>query len=29
MGEIGFRPATAIEEGVAKFAKWYRDYHDA
>jgi UDP-glucuronate 4-epimerase len=23
---IGFRPATAIEEGVARFAKWYRDY---
>jgi UDP-glucuronate 4-epimerase len=29
MSEIGFRPATTIEEGVAKFAKWYRDYHDA
>jgi UDP-glucuronate 4-epimerase len=25
---IGFRPATAIEEGVARFAKWYRDYHN-
>jgi UDP-glucuronate 4-epimerase len=24
--EIGFRPATTIEEGVARFAKWYRDY---
>src|SRR6202140_1508575 len=26
--EIGFRPATAIEDGIARFAKWYRDYHN-
>jgi UDP-glucuronate 4-epimerase len=26
--EVGFRPATGIEEGVARFAKWYRDYHN-
>jgi UDP-glucuronate 4-epimerase len=26
--DIGFRPATTIAEGVAQFAKWYRDYHD-
>ncbi len=26
--EIGFRPATTIEDGVARFAKWYRDYHN-
>ncbi|HMI00326.1 MAG TPA: NAD-dependent epimerase/dehydratase family protein, partial [Bradyrhizobium sp.] len=26
--EIGFRPTTAIEDGVAQFAKWYRDYHN-
>jgi UDP-glucuronate 4-epimerase len=25
--EIGFRPATAIEDGIARFAKWYREYH--
>jgi UDP-glucuronate 4-epimerase len=25
--DIGFRPATPIEEGIAIFAKWYRDYH--
>ncbi|WP_316168887.1 MULTISPECIES: NAD-dependent epimerase [unclassified Bradyrhizobium] len=25
--DIGFRPATPIEEGIARFAKWYRDYH--
>jgi UDP-glucuronate 4-epimerase len=25
--EIGFRPSTTIDEGVARFAKWYREYH--
>jgi UDP-glucuronate 4-epimerase len=25
--DIGFRPATAIEDGIARFAQWYRDYH--
>ncbi|MGX1106019.1 MULTISPECIES: NAD-dependent epimerase [Bradyrhizobium] len=25
--DIGFRPATPIEEGVARFVKWYRDYY--
>jgi UDP-glucuronate 4-epimerase len=25
--EIGFRPATRIEDGIARFAKWYREYH--
>ena len=25
--DIGFRPATCIENGIARFAKWYRDYH--
>ena len=25
--DIGFRPSTTIEDGVARFAKWYRDYH--
>jgi UDP-glucuronate 4-epimerase len=25
--EVGFRPATTIEDGIARFAKWYRDYH--
>jgi UDP-glucuronate 4-epimerase len=24
--EIGFKPSTTIEEGVARFAKWYREY---
>lgn len=26
--ETGFRPSTTIEDGVARFAKWYRDYHN-
>ena len=24
----GFRPATSLEEGVARFVRWYADYHD-
>ena len=26
--EIGFRPTTTIENGIARFAKWYRDFHN-
>lgn len=25
--DIGFRPSTSIEDGIAAFAKWYREYH--
>ena len=25
--DIGFKPSTPIEDGIARFAKWYRDYH--
>jgi UDP-glucuronate 4-epimerase len=25
--DVGFRPATSIEDGIARFAKWYREYH--
>ena len=24
---VGFSPSTSIEDGVARFAAWYRDYH--
>ena len=27
--EIGFKPATSIEEGIRKFADWFREYHKA
>lgn len=27
--DVGFKPATSIEEGVAKFVDWYRDYYGA
>lgn len=27
MREVGFRPSTAIEDGIARFAAWFRDYH--
>lgn len=25
--DIGFKPSTAIEDGIARFSKWFRDYH--
>ncbi len=25
--DIGFRPATTIEDGIGRFAKWFREYH--
>jgi UDP-glucuronate 4-epimerase len=27
MREVSFRPATPIEEGIRRFAAWYRDHH--
>jgi UDP-glucuronate 4-epimerase len=27
MRDVGFRPATPIAEGIARFVAWYRDYH--
>jgi len=27
MRDVGFRPATPIEEGIRRFVAWYRDYH--
>ena len=29
MRNVGFRPATSIEEGVGKFVAWYRAYYGA
>ncbi len=26
--DVGFRPATRIEDGIARFAKWYRGHHN-
>jgi len=26
--DIGFKPSTTIEHGIAQFAKWFRAYHD-
>jgi len=25
--EIGFRPATSLEEGIGRFVRWYLDYY--
>ncbi|MEA2991681.1 MAG: UDP-glucuronate 4-epimerase, partial [Alphaproteobacteria bacterium] len=27
MRDVGFRPSTTIEEGIRRFAAWYRSYH--
>jgi UDP-glucuronate 4-epimerase len=27
IADVGFAPATSIEDGVAHFVKWYRDYY--
>ncbi len=27
--DFGFRPQTSIEDGIARFVKWYRDYYKA
>jgi UDP-glucuronate 4-epimerase len=27
MREVGFAPATSIEEGIARFVKWYREFY--
>jgi UDP-glucuronate 4-epimerase len=27
MREVGFRPSTPIEDGIARFVQWYHDYH--
>lgn len=27
--DIGYQPATKIEDGIAKFIEWYRDYYQA
>ncbi|MBR0843881.1 NAD-dependent epimerase [Bradyrhizobium liaoningense] len=26
--DIGFRPSTTIENGIERFVKWYREYHN-
>lgn len=27
MQDVGFKPATSIEDGIARFVAWYRDYY--
>jgi UDP-glucuronate 4-epimerase len=27
MNDVGFQPATSIEQGVERFVRWYREYH--
>jgi UDP-glucuronate 4-epimerase len=28
MDDVGFRPSTAIEDGIGNFASWFRQYHN-
>ena len=28
MKDVGFRPATSIEEGIRRFVEWYREYYN-
>lgn len=25
--DVGFKPVTSVEEGIARFVEWYRDYY--
>jgi UDP-glucuronate 4-epimerase len=27
--DVGFKPSTTIEDGIARFASWFREYHKA
>ncbi len=27
--ELGYRPATSVEDGISRFVDWYRDYYQA
>jgi len=27
MWDVGFKPATAIEDGIARFVEWYKSYY--
>jgi len=27
MNDVGYKPTTTVEEGMAKFVEWYRDYY--
>jgi UDP-glucuronate 4-epimerase len=29
MRDVGFKPATPVEEGIARFTEWYRSYYKA
>jgi len=29
IASVGYRPRVGVEEGVANFVRWYRDYYRA
>jgi len=26
--DVGYKPATPVEEGIARFVDWYRDFYN-
>jgi UDP-glucuronate 4-epimerase len=28
MEDVGYKPDTSVEEGIAKFVEWYRDFYN-
>ena len=28
MNDFGFKPSTTIEEGLGKFAEWFKEYYN-
>jgi UDP-glucuronate 4-epimerase len=29
VNDVGYKPNTSVEEGIAKFVAWYRDFYKA
>jgi UDP-glucuronate 4-epimerase len=27
IADVGFQPSTSIEDGIAEFVSWYKDYY--
>ena len=27
VNDVGYKPSTSVEDGIAKFVAWYRDYY--
>ena len=29
INDVGYKPSTTVEEGIANFVDWYRDFYNA